>query len=149
LAVGGTVLVRDLGSANGTFVNGRPVVGERPVQDGDVVTVGDTRLTFHQQGKVAQAQVVQIGESGAQPYMITRTMRFGRTRDNDIVVDDPRASRHHAEIRSENNQWLIRDLESLNGTFLNGALVAGDQPLHAGDLVVVGGTPFRFEEKSE
>ncbi|GGP94902.1 FHA domain-containing protein [Streptomyces roseolilacinus] len=51
----------------------------------------------------------------------TRTVRIGRATDNDVVVDDLVVSRHHAELRSQpDGTYLIHDLGSHNGTFLNG-----------------------------
>jgi S1-C subfamily serine protease len=53
-------------------------------------------------------------------------VRIGRSRDNDVPlpeVESPRASAHHAEARLENGAWWIVDLDSMNGTLVNGAAV--------------------------
>jgi hypothetical protein len=56
----------------------------------------------------------------------------------DIVLDDPTVSRRHAQLTFRDGAWLIRDLASKNGTFLNGASVIRAS-LRSGDLVAFGG----------
>ena len=49
-------------------------------------------------------------------------IRIGKASDNDFVVNDPHVSRYHAKlIREEGGCWLLEDLGSTNGTFVNGA----------------------------
>jgi hypothetical protein len=71
-------------------------------------------------------------------------LTIGRLPDNDIVVADPKASRKHAEIRPAGNGFLLVDLQSTNGTRVNGATVA-EHVLADGDRITIGGTEFRFE----
>ena len=49
-----------------------------------------------------------------------RPTRIGRSADNDIVISDKSVSRHHATISLENGRYVVRDLESQNGTFMSG-----------------------------
>ncbi|WP_445496866.1 FHA domain-containing protein [Pseudomonas sp. 8(2025)] len=44
---GEAVVLEDLGSTNGTLLNGEPIVSPLPLKDGDVISVGITRLVFH------------------------------------------------------------------------------------------------------
>ena len=45
---------------------------------------------------------------------------IGKANDNDYIADDPQVSRHHARLLSEpDGSWLLEDLESTNGTFVN------------------------------
>jgi pSer/pThr/pTyr-binding forkhead associated (FHA) protein len=69
---------------------------------------------------------------------------IGRLPECDIVVADPKASRRHAEIRPAGNGFLLVDLQSTNGTRVNGSVV-GEHILVDGDRVGVGATEFRFE----
>jgi S1-C subfamily serine protease len=69
-----------------------------------------------------------------------RRVRIGRSRDNDVTlpeVESPRSSAHHAEARLERGVWWIVDLESTNGTLLNGAPIQRAQ-LHTGDRISFG-----------
>jgi hypothetical protein len=69
---------------------------------------------------------------------------IGRLPDNDVVVADPKASRKHAEIRPAGNGFLLVDLQSTNGTRVNGTNV-GEHVLVDGDRIAIGATEFRFE----
>jgi hypothetical protein len=69
---------------------------------------------------------------------------IGRLPECDIVVADPKASRKHAEIRPAGNGFLLVDLQSTNGTRVNGSVVR-EHILVDGDRVGVGATEFRFE----
>jgi hypothetical protein len=73
-----------------------------------------------------------------------QALTLGRLPDNDVVVADPKASRKHAEIRPAGNGFLLVDLQSTNGTRVNGTNV-GEHILVDGDLIAIGATEFRFE----
>lgn len=70
---------------------------------------------------------------------------IGRSKDCDIVVDDPGASRRHAEVRLDNGSYVIVDLESTNGVEVNGRRIENTQ-LVPGDLITVGQTELRFAQ---
>lgn len=69
---------------------------------------------------------------------------LGRNSDCTVPLADPRASRHHAEIRATADGFLIVDLDSMNGTKVNGVPVR-EHVLHDGDEIAVGATVLRFE----
>lgn len=70
----------------------------------------------------------------------------GRSRECDIVLDDPNVSRRHAEIRPSGAQgWLVRDLGSTNGVRVNGRAVQGPHPLESGDRLELGTVHVSFE----
>ena len=62
---------------------------------------------------------------------------IGRWEDNDVVVDDRWISRTHAQVRREGDQYVIEDLDSKNGTFVNGRRIAGPVVLADGDEIQV------------
>jgi hypothetical protein len=72
---------------------------------------------------------------------------FGRATDTDILVDDSKASRRHAEIVYGEGRWMIRDLESLNGTKVNGRRIAASVPvtLNDGDTITMGQWSATFQ----
>jgi hypothetical protein len=70
---------------------------------------------------------------------------IGRSRDCEIVLEDAGISRRHAELRPLPGGWTIEDLGSTNGVLVNGAPIAGAQPLAAGDRVELGSTEILFE----
>jgi hypothetical protein len=67
-------------------------------------------------------------------------LKIGRQADCDIVINDPTVSRKHATLIIENNQFAIRDEQSVNGTFVNGNKITGYQALKENDIVKVGNT---------
>jgi pSer/pThr/pTyr-binding forkhead associated (FHA) protein len=69
---------------------------------------------------------------------------LGRSREADIVLQDPNVSRRHAELRKDDGGWQIVDLGSTNGIKVNGRRV-DNQPLRPGDQVTIGVTDLTFE----
>lgn len=70
---------------------------------------------------------------------------IGRGADNDIVIDDPTVSEHHARITREGDALYLEDLGSKNGTFANNGRVAARFRLSAGDVMTVGAWFFMFD----
>ncbi len=56
-------------------------------------------------------------------------VRVGRAADNDLVVSQPRVSRYHAQLRQVESTWLVYDLDSTNGTFVDGQRVESSRPV--------------------
>jgi Nif-specific regulatory protein len=81
----------------------------------------------------------------------TRILRLGRNRTNDVVLHDQHASRWHAEIYFENDTWVLRDLDTTNGTKINGTRITDPVPLKHGEVVGIGEVRLRFAllERSE
>lgn len=65
---------------------------------------------------------------------------IGRDSDNDVVVDNKLASRHHALIQKIKNAYFIKDENSTNGTFVNGIRIPSDKyvKLNPGDKITIG-----------
>jgi len=73
------------------------------------------------------------------------TITIGRMEDNDIVISDPLASRHHAVIRWAPGGYEIDDLGSVNGTTLQGSPINGRAPLAPGQVVLIGATNITLQ----
>jgi hypothetical protein len=73
-----------------------------------------------------------------------QAVSIGRLPDSDVPVDDPKVSRHHAEIRPEPDGFRLVDLGSLNGTTVNGVPVR-DHLLEDGDVIGLGSIVVTFE----
>jgi hypothetical protein len=64
--------------------------------------------------------------------------------DVEIHLEDPFASSHHAKVRRQGRTLVVEDLGSTNGTYLNGDLLTGPQPLHDGDVIKIGDSEFTY-----
>ena len=70
-------------------------------------------------------------------------MKIGRSHDNAVIVDDPRVSRHHAELRVIGDHFVLFDLRSSGGTFVNGMRVE-QALLYPGDVISLAGVMIHF-----
>jgi hypothetical protein len=84
----------------------------------------------------ADGRTVAVGEEGAV---------IGRSRDCDLVLEDPNVSRHHAEVRPSGASWIVRDLGSTNGVKVNGRRIAAPQSLKRGDAIELGASRVVFD----
>ncbi len=74
-------------------------------------------------------------------------LAIGRSPDNQLVVNDPQASSHHAQIGPDAQGYLLTDIGSTNGTFVNEQRLVPHSPrlLNSGDVIRVGSTNFTYE----
>ena len=91
---------------------------------------------------VSAALVVRGGDRAGETLLISDPLtRVGRSADCDISLDDITVSRCHAEIQRTSTGYLVRDMDSLNGTYLNRERVVEAQLRHDDELQV---GKFRF-----
>jgi hypothetical protein len=72
-------------------------------------------------------------------------LSVGRSKDADVQIEDRYASSVHARVFSREGRFYVEDMNSTNGTLLNGATLQGEAELIDGDTVQIGDTVFRFE----
>ncbi|MGC4003344.1 MAG: FHA domain-containing protein [Pirellulales bacterium] len=73
-----------------------------------------------------------------------QTVTIGRAPTNMVILKDDRCSRYHGELFHSQGQWTVRDLDSRNGTLINGEPVQGDRILSPGDVIRIGHTQLAF-----
>ena len=139
------VRVTDLGSTNGTQVNGRfiqPHVAHT-VRPGDVIRIG-SRYGNSLSMRLKQRHDVslRVQPLGMQTLAKFSYFTIGRASSCQLTLDHPMVSREHAEIVRQDAGHSIRDLGGMNGTFINGKRVVGREMLHTGDVIQIG--PFRL-----
>ncbi|MFI1203191.1 ATP-binding cassette domain-containing protein (plasmid) [Streptomyces sp. BHT-5-2] len=148
-------LVEDEGSTNGTYTDGHRV-SRSGVGPGSVIRFGNPAdgpcavlagvprpTTVGRPSSVSHPAATHTFRrpSTVRPLPPARTTRIGRATDNDLVVDDLAVSRRHAELRSGPDGYLIADLGSHNGTYLNGRPV-DVAPVRPGDVIGIGHSSF-------
>ena len=78
-------------------------------------------------------------------FALETELTLGRAEDNDVVLADERASRHHARIVRSEEQFVVVDLDSRHGTYLEGERVSHQsRPLESGDAIAIGDQIIRF-----
>ena len=152
----------DSGSKNGIYVDGarrekvsvtNPVVVRLgDAAEGPVVriSVEDPDATRQDVGARWDESTIGVGAPSAPPptpheAVPKGSLTVGRSPDNDIVVRDVLASRHHAIVHNVPSGLEIDDLGSVNGTFVGGIRVSRAQ-LTDGDVVTIGNTDFSVQE---
>ena len=98
------------------------------------------------------------GTEGSHPFLIVNgvdifdlhhpVINIGRSRDNHLVIDDPRVSRNHAQIRVSQSNYHIFDLESTGGTFVNHKRIS-KSILHPGDIISLAGVTIVYGNENQ
>ncbi|EKD52363.1 MAG: hypothetical protein ACD_62C00045G0008 [uncultured bacterium] len=86
------------------------------------------------------------GEHEQKEFPLKENIAIGRSPSSDIVLKAPKVSRQHAAINMYNNQYIIIDLKSSNGVYVNGTKI-DECVLNSGDEISIGGYRFIFTDK--
>lgn len=141
----GGVLVEDLGSMNGTYVEERRIEGPTLVPPGGRLRIGETTLEVGE--RIAPSYVLEIvdaaGERRRLPLGVP--LHIGRHRAAGVaLVSDDLVSRVHARLTPTEQGVLVEDLGSRNGTFVNGERLGESRVARPGDRILVGGTELEL-----
>ena len=146
----GSVVVSDLGSANGTFVNGGRVEGRRYLQPGDAVTAGPVELVYDPDAAPEAPAVLAFdgpGQEGREFPLNRDVIIVGRSDTADVVLPDPSVSRDHARIeRFASDYWLFPTSER-QAVMVNGEPVTGPALLRSGDRLGFGEMLLVFRQQ--
>ncbi|MBV9722545.1 MAG: FHA domain-containing protein, partial [Mycobacterium sp.] len=96
-------------------------------------------------GNLATKMIQAILPGAATPEKPAGSVTIGRANDNDVVIQDVLASRHHAFLVQSPLGTEVRDARSVNGTFVNGVRV-GSAVLHEGDVITIGNVDLVFTD---
>jgi hypothetical protein len=116
---------------------------------------GDTGATLEMQPALAEQQRACSPLPHGSPFLVLQGRRhvnllkpvvaLGRALDNDVIVEDPRVSRRHAQLRRRYNRYVLYDLGSRGGTRINGYPVE-ECVLHSGDVISLAGVELIYGE---
>ena len=155
--------VLDLGSTNGTFINNRKIEKgvQYPFSANDIVSFsGDGGLTIvfnpddfssvpKSSPKPASSEnfgTTDIIDKFRNKSMLT----LGRSPENDVMLDHPIVSRQHATIEQKGkDNYILTDLNTLNGTFLNGRRIAGSVTVNESDVIIIGRFKLSLRGKAQ
>lgn len=102
------------------------VRGEGSFEDADELDQGEVQETRRLEAVAAPAPARTLiirAEDGQELRVAGRPVRIGRGPENDLILRDVRVSRQHAAIEPDGDAWLLRDLVTTNGTYLDGRRV--------------------------
>lgn len=161
----GRCFLEDLGSANGVFVDGQRVIGTRDLGTASQIRIGDfylylefqrpaqlhnqdVRSTLFIDSGSEHNKLVRINDAfaGEEFSLSEQENTIGRTDDNFILLSHSSVSRRHAVIIRHGDFYAVQDLNSANGTRVNGKPVTQRQELRPGDRVEFGEVEFAFVE---
>src|SRR5438034_517780 len=100
-------------------------------------------------GGFASFLVRSGGLAGQRLSVKTPVVNIGRADYNDLVVPDPSVSTSHAKLQRREGVWVLVDLDSTNGTFVDGEQVKGEAPLAPGATVRLGDVQLVFEPSDD
>lgn len=112
--------------------------------------VGDTQGMHTQTGNLESGEADNIPENafliveGVKVHPLTESVvNIGRRLENQLVIDDPRVSRNHAQLRAIKGRFVLFDLNSTGGTFVNGQRTS-QTVLYPGDVISLAGVALIF-----
>jgi len=161
--------IDDLGSANGVTVDGVALKTRTEIGNGSKIRIGEYTLFLEYKDNsanshgqdVLKTQIVSGGQGGfkivrvsdkfaGEEFMLSELINsIGRTEDNYILLSDPSISRNHAKIINQGMTFKLSDLDSSNGTFVNGKRLRGEVLLQSGDEVRFGNVRFVFVSSNQ
>ncbi|MBO6658079.1 MAG: FHA domain-containing protein [Pseudomonadales bacterium] len=135
---GDAVSITDINTPSGTLVNGDKISGPTNLRAGDVITVGGVELEVVEEDPAAGGKtlvlsgtaLIEVGSSSwslvtdtepekGQVIPVVERIEIGRALDCDISILEPGLSRKHAELEPVGDKLTLRDLGSVNGTWVN------------------------------
>jgi pSer/pThr/pTyr-binding forkhead associated (FHA) protein len=105
----------------------------------------DQDTSVNENANTATLRVCYGKQEGLVFKLGTGTIELGRSPKCDVILNDMTVSRNHAEIEKIDGEWLITDLDSFNGVWVNNKPVK-NAVLHDGDLLQIGCFVIRFSE---
>ncbi len=119
----------------------------RPLKNTNVAETQDVKDTFEvDESSPLKPAFLIVGGTKVFPIHVAVT-NIGRRADNHLIVDDPRISRYHAQVRYVRGRFIIFDLNSTGGTYVNGQRV-NQSVLYPGDVISLSGLPIIFGQDS-
>jgi hypothetical protein len=106
----------------------------------------DNEPTMMGHGRPSAVLVIRQGPQAGMSFpLLGNQLIIGREEGLDITLQDPEASRRHVRISWQAGQFVIEDLGSTNGTFVNGVQITTPQILSPGDSIGIGQTALVFQ----
>ncbi|MFM2194530.1 MAG: hypothetical protein RL092_130 [Bacteroidota bacterium] len=144
---GGRIFIVDLDSRNGTIVNGQRLSPRSPIEftsHSVVQLTSNTQIILRYASGSASSPSARpsVGDKDILALLETKgQVLIGRSPECDIVIDHPSVSRRHVLVfgfDKSSGRIMVRDLNSMNGTFINGRKVVGDSSMKLSESLFIG-----------
>ena len=146
--------LRDLGSANGTKLNGKRITGPALAHDGDQIVLGNVTITLEGDGDAPAPSVARrrktpvltvTADDGQRSCfaLLSDAIIIGRSDDADVSLPSKKISRKHAKLQQAGGFFILADLGSQNGTFMRNRRLDRPQRLQPGDGFYI--EPYKME----
>jgi pSer/pThr/pTyr-binding forkhead associated (FHA) protein len=119
--------------------------GAELTSEEDPPSVPDARTVL--ETEPAPYLLITAGSGRGQTFELRGEANLGRSRTNAIVVSDGKVSRNHARLDPVRSTYVLTDLGSANGTFVNGVRITQPVRLRDGDSLQIGDTQFVFHTR--
>lgn len=159
-------VITDTFSQNGILLNGKKVEGKSQLEDGDVIEIGGVPLEFQCAEALSSQTKKQIKNQTKNPnnrivayavlvdvkshkpiYIKKKDVLIGRGEQCDIRILSDAVSTEHARIHETSKGFALSDLDSHNGTKLNGRYITEPQLIFEEDMITFGDRVFIFYER--
>ena len=118
----------------------------RRVPSSSLAAIPADRGRGKKRSKLPTRFAITAGPQQGVSVPVEPTINLGRAADSTLLLDDDYASARHAQlVQKDASTWVITDLQSTNGTYVNGKLVTEPTKVTVGDVVRIGKTLMRFE----
>lgn len=97
---------------------------------------------------MAKLVILSQGHTGKTLELKVDKTTIGRVEDNTFPITEPSVSSHHCEILLRGTEVVVKDLDSTNGTFINGEKLTGEAVLKSGQILRLGQIELRLEAES-
>ncbi len=148
--IGNDVFITDLGSMNGTYIEGRKLQPHQKTLLSSFAYLGSIKLEV-KKGGPRSGPIKDAGKSsfgkGLQELLSSKNqIVVGRDEACDFPINDFTVSRRHAMFSKSGNDYYVEDLGSTNGTFVSGSRIKGKYKISDNDTIFVGLFAFRLGE---
>jgi len=148
---GSTYYITDT-SRNGTYVNGRLISGKMLIKNTDEIKIGSRIFnlsTFLSSGGEVVASQTPTENINLSDLLSKKTKVFiGRDSECELTLPDKKISRKHAQIENIGGKYFITDLNSSNGTYVNGHLIKKRTEIKSTDEILIGFYALSIEGKA-
>ena len=166
-SLGNETYITDLGSTNGTLVNTRKIEPNSPVKlsHGTIIEIGEHRISFNvperkrpsepdpmaeKEGELsvlaAHSLIFVGGQRDGERIPMSKRITIGRKDFNSICLPSPEVSGEHCEIFYDEGCFVVKDIDSANGTYINGKKIRDYHILEHGDMISLGDTMIVFDQ---